>query len=127
MSDFIRYAFGKTSLGEVMVAASDRGVVAFEFVDDRNVTEELLSFAIYGHQGRLRPDGAVIASLVHKTSHRSAGWWVRYRAGLARHALRNPGVEFASRNRGRRDDELRSARCEIGHARRARRDCSDQY
>jgi hypothetical protein len=29
MSDFIRYAFGKTSLGDVMVAASDRGVVAF--------------------------------------------------------------------------------------------------
>ena len=42
MSDFIRYAFGKTSLGDVMVAASDRGVVALEFVDDRNVTEELL-------------------------------------------------------------------------------------
>src|SRR5882672_1636856 len=42
MSDFVRYAFGKTSLGDVMVAASDRGVVALEFVDDRNVTEELL-------------------------------------------------------------------------------------
>ena len=42
MSDFIRYAFGKTSFGDVMVAASDRGVVALEFVDDRNVTEELL-------------------------------------------------------------------------------------
>ena len=42
MSDFIRCAFGKTSLGDVMVAASDRGVVALEFVDDRNVTEELL-------------------------------------------------------------------------------------
>ena len=30
MSDVIRYAFGKTSLGDVMVAASGRGVVALE-------------------------------------------------------------------------------------------------
>ena len=40
MSDFIRYAFGKTSLGDVMVAASDKGVVALEFVDDREVAEK---------------------------------------------------------------------------------------
>src|SRR5258705_11853165 len=38
MSDFIRYAFGKTSLGEVMLAASDRGAVALEFLDERTVT-----------------------------------------------------------------------------------------
>jgi hypothetical protein len=30
MSDVIRYAFGKMSLGDVMVAASGRGVVALE-------------------------------------------------------------------------------------------------
>jgi AraC family transcriptional regulator, regulatory protein of adaptative response / methylated-DNA-[protein]-cysteine methyltransferase len=41
MSDVIRYAFGKTSLGDVLVAASDKGVVALEFVDDRGVAEEL--------------------------------------------------------------------------------------
>jgi AraC family transcriptional regulator, regulatory protein of adaptative response / methylated-DNA-[protein]-cysteine methyltransferase len=41
MSDVIRYAFGKTSLGDVMVAASDRGVVALEFVDDRDIAEEV--------------------------------------------------------------------------------------
>ena len=41
MSDVIRYAFGKTSLGDVLVAASDKGVVALEFVDDRDVVEEL--------------------------------------------------------------------------------------
>jgi AraC family transcriptional regulator of adaptative response/methylated-DNA-[protein]-cysteine methyltransferase len=41
MSDVIRYAFGKTSLGDVLVAASDKGVVALEFVDDRDVAEEL--------------------------------------------------------------------------------------
>jgi len=42
MSDVIRYAFGKTSLGDVLVATSDKGVVALEFVDDRGVSEELL-------------------------------------------------------------------------------------
>jgi AraC family transcriptional regulator of adaptative response/methylated-DNA-[protein]-cysteine methyltransferase len=42
MSDVIRYAFGKTSLGDVMVAASDKGVVALEFVEDRDVAEELI-------------------------------------------------------------------------------------
>jgi AraC family transcriptional regulator of adaptative response/methylated-DNA-[protein]-cysteine methyltransferase len=41
MIDVIRYAFGKTSLGDVLVAASDKGVVALEFVDDRDVAEEL--------------------------------------------------------------------------------------
>jgi AraC family transcriptional regulator of adaptative response/methylated-DNA-[protein]-cysteine methyltransferase len=42
MSYVIRYAFGKTSFGDVAVAASDKGVVALEFVDDRSVSEELL-------------------------------------------------------------------------------------
>ena len=42
MSDVIRYAFGKTSLGDVLVATSDKGVVALEFVDDHGVSEELL-------------------------------------------------------------------------------------
>ncbi|MDB5604336.1 MAG: cysteine methyltransferase [Bradyrhizobium sp.] len=41
MSDVIRYAFGKTSFGDVLVAASDKGVVALEFVDDSDVAEEL--------------------------------------------------------------------------------------
>jgi AraC family transcriptional regulator, regulatory protein of adaptative response / methylated-DNA-[protein]-cysteine methyltransferase len=42
MSDVIRYAFGKTPLGDVLVATSDKGVVALEFVDDHGVSEELL-------------------------------------------------------------------------------------
>jgi AraC family transcriptional regulator of adaptative response/methylated-DNA-[protein]-cysteine methyltransferase len=42
MSELIRYAFDKTFLGDAMVAASDKGVVAFEFVDDREVAEKLL-------------------------------------------------------------------------------------
>ena len=42
MNDIIRYAFGKTSLGEVMVAASERGVTALEFVADREIAEKSL-------------------------------------------------------------------------------------
>jgi AraC family transcriptional regulator, regulatory protein of adaptative response / methylated-DNA-[protein]-cysteine methyltransferase len=41
MSDVIRYAFGKMSLGDVMVAASGRGVAALKFVDDRGVAAKL--------------------------------------------------------------------------------------
>jgi AraC family transcriptional regulator of adaptative response/methylated-DNA-[protein]-cysteine methyltransferase len=48
MRDFIRYAFGKTSLGDVLVAASGKGVVALEFVEDRGVSEELLRSRIPG-------------------------------------------------------------------------------
>jgi AraC family transcriptional regulator of adaptative response/methylated-DNA-[protein]-cysteine methyltransferase len=42
MREIIRYAFGRTSLGDVMVVVSDRGVVALEFVDDREIAEEVL-------------------------------------------------------------------------------------
>jgi AraC family transcriptional regulator of adaptative response/methylated-DNA-[protein]-cysteine methyltransferase len=42
MNDIIRYAFGKTSLGEVLVAASERGVTALEFVADREIAEKSL-------------------------------------------------------------------------------------
>jgi AraC family transcriptional regulator, regulatory protein of adaptative response / methylated-DNA-[protein]-cysteine methyltransferase len=42
MREIIRYAFGKTSVGDVMVAVSNRGVVALEFVDDREIAEESL-------------------------------------------------------------------------------------
>jgi AraC family transcriptional regulator, regulatory protein of adaptative response / methylated-DNA-[protein]-cysteine methyltransferase len=42
MNDIIRYAFGKTSLGEVMVAASERGVTALEFIADREIAEKSL-------------------------------------------------------------------------------------
>jgi AraC family transcriptional regulator, regulatory protein of adaptative response / methylated-DNA-[protein]-cysteine methyltransferase len=42
MREVIRYAFGRTSLGDVMVVVSDRGVVALEFVDDREIAEEAL-------------------------------------------------------------------------------------
>src|ERR1700682_1512912 len=52
MSDVIRYAFGKTSLGDVLVATSDKGVVALEFVGDRGVSEVFLHPRI--------PDAAVV-------------------------------------------------------------------
>jgi AraC family transcriptional regulator of adaptative response/methylated-DNA-[protein]-cysteine methyltransferase len=42
MSDIIRYAFGETSLGDVMVAASDKGVVALEFIGSREVAGKML-------------------------------------------------------------------------------------
>jgi AraC family transcriptional regulator of adaptative response/methylated-DNA-[protein]-cysteine methyltransferase len=42
MNDIIRYAFGKTSLGDVMVAASERGVTALEFIADREIAEKSL-------------------------------------------------------------------------------------
>jgi AraC family transcriptional regulator, regulatory protein of adaptative response / methylated-DNA-[protein]-cysteine methyltransferase len=42
MNDIIGYAFGKTSLGEVMVAASERGVTALEFIADREIAEKSL-------------------------------------------------------------------------------------
>jgi AraC family transcriptional regulator, regulatory protein of adaptative response / methylated-DNA-[protein]-cysteine methyltransferase len=42
MNDIIRYAFGKTSLGDVMVAASERGVTALEFIADRKIAERSL-------------------------------------------------------------------------------------
>lgn len=42
MRDVIRYAFSETSLGDVMVAASDSGVVTLEFVEDRGVAEEVV-------------------------------------------------------------------------------------
>jgi AraC family transcriptional regulator, regulatory protein of adaptative response / methylated-DNA-[protein]-cysteine methyltransferase len=35
MTERIRYAWGQSTLGEFLAAASDRGLVAFEFADDR--------------------------------------------------------------------------------------------
>ena len=35
MPEKIRYMWGSSSLGDFVVAASDRGLVAFEFSDDR--------------------------------------------------------------------------------------------
>ena len=66
MSDVIRYAFGKTSLGDVLVATSDKGVVALEFVDDHGVSEELLRSRISDADFVLDEEalpGAVRASL----------------------------------------------------------------
>jgi AraC family transcriptional regulator of adaptative response/methylated-DNA-[protein]-cysteine methyltransferase len=42
MREVIRYAFDETSLGNILVAASKKGVVALEFVNDRNMAEEWL-------------------------------------------------------------------------------------
>jgi AraC family transcriptional regulator, regulatory protein of adaptative response / methylated-DNA-[protein]-cysteine methyltransferase len=43
VSDVIRYAFSDTSLGDVMVAASDKGVVTLEFVEDCSIAEEAIN------------------------------------------------------------------------------------
>lgn len=42
MSEIIRYAFGQNSLGDFLVAASDRGLVAFEFGERREVLVDTL-------------------------------------------------------------------------------------
>ncbi len=42
MPERIRYAWGESSLGQVIVAASDEGLVAFEFADDRAVVLQAL-------------------------------------------------------------------------------------
>lgn len=36
MPERIRYAFGQSSLGDFIAAASEHGLVAFEFTDDRS-------------------------------------------------------------------------------------------
>src|ERR1700755_60363 len=42
MNDIIRYAFGNTSLGDAMVAVSERGVTALAFIADRETAEKSL-------------------------------------------------------------------------------------
>src|SRR5690348_17301720 len=42
MSERIRYAWGRSSLGEFIAAASDHGLVAFEFGDRRGAMMEAL-------------------------------------------------------------------------------------
>jgi AraC family transcriptional regulator of adaptative response/methylated-DNA-[protein]-cysteine methyltransferase len=42
MPDHIRYAWSMSSLGDVLVAVSDRGLVAFEFSDQRPATLDVL-------------------------------------------------------------------------------------
>lgn len=42
MTEHIRYAFGESSLGDFVAAASDNGLVAFEFVEARGDAERAL-------------------------------------------------------------------------------------
>ena len=42
MRDTIRFAWGTSSLGDVMVAVSDKGLVALEFSSNRSATEDAL-------------------------------------------------------------------------------------
>src|SRR6201990_1110485 len=53
MNDIIRYAFGNTSLGDAMVAVSERGVTALAFIADRET-------AAQSHQSRFM-DAEIVA------------------------------------------------------------------
>ena len=48
MSEHIRYAWGRSSLGEFIAAVSGRGLVAFEFADSRAVVLNALRARLAG-------------------------------------------------------------------------------
>ena len=62
MSETIRYAWGESSLGEILVAASDRGLVAVAFADQRDQALAELERDIQG--ARLMQDATGLASAV---------------------------------------------------------------
>lgn len=64
MPEILRYAWGRSSLGEFVVVTSDRGVVAFEFVDRRDVVLEALRTRFAA--AVLEPEGEKLSELVAK-------------------------------------------------------------
>jgi AraC family transcriptional regulator of adaptative response/methylated-DNA-[protein]-cysteine methyltransferase len=64
MSEHIRYAWGCSSLGDFLAAASDRGLVAFEFVDERGAILEALH-SRFPH-AVIEEDGAALADTAEK-------------------------------------------------------------
>jgi AraC family transcriptional regulator of adaptative response/methylated-DNA-[protein]-cysteine methyltransferase len=64
MSDKIRYVWGSSSLGEFIVAASGKGLVAFEFSDDRMGMIKALQKRFPG--ATIEPDIAAPSTIVRK-------------------------------------------------------------
>jgi AraC family transcriptional regulator, regulatory protein of adaptative response / methylated-DNA-[protein]-cysteine methyltransferase len=59
MREIIRFAWGSSSLGDFMVAMSDKGLVAVEFSSDHSATEDVLRIRfpdadVVGSEGGLR-------------------------------------------------------------------------
>ncbi len=65
MQEMIRFAWGTSSLGDVMVAVSDRGIVAIEFGDQRPAVEQALRARFPEAVVHERPDE--LAPIVAKT------------------------------------------------------------
>jgi AraC family transcriptional regulator of adaptative response/methylated-DNA-[protein]-cysteine methyltransferase len=57
MSDHIRYAWGRSSLGEFIAAVSERGLVAFEFADSRAAVFHALRARLAGSVFEEDPNG----------------------------------------------------------------------
>ena len=64
MTEIIRYAWGKSSLGDFIVAASDKGVVAFEFAHPLDCAECELGDRLPG--ATIVRDDEALAELVSK-------------------------------------------------------------
>jgi AraC family transcriptional regulator, regulatory protein of adaptative response / methylated-DNA-[protein]-cysteine methyltransferase len=67
MSDKISFAWATSSLGDFMVAASDKGVVAFEFSDDRTSMTKALRERFPG--AKLESDEAGLSTTVRQLQH----------------------------------------------------------
>jgi AraC family transcriptional regulator of adaptative response/methylated-DNA-[protein]-cysteine methyltransferase len=62
MSEILRYTWGDSSLGDFLVAASEKGVVAFEFVDRRDAAMDALRIRF--PDAVLEADGKALSELV---------------------------------------------------------------
>ncbi len=77
MSEHIRYAFGRNSLGDFIAAASDRGLVAFEFGDRPTSLLDALRLrfpdaCVEQDNARLAATIEELAAVVEHPDHRSA-------------------------------------------------------
>ena len=64
MSEHIRYAWGESSLGSFLAAASERGLVAFEFADDHAACLDALRARF--SDANVDEDAAGLADVVNK-------------------------------------------------------------
>jgi AraC family transcriptional regulator, regulatory protein of adaptative response / methylated-DNA-[protein]-cysteine methyltransferase len=67
MSEHIRYAWGESSLGSFLAAASDRGLVAFEFADDHAARLDTLRARF--PDANQNEDAAGLADVVSKLAY----------------------------------------------------------
>jgi AraC family transcriptional regulator of adaptative response/methylated-DNA-[protein]-cysteine methyltransferase len=76
MVEHVRYAMGRSSLGDLIAAASDRGLVAFEFADERTAALEALHTRL--PDASLEEDGAglseTMATLGEVVDHPERPW-----------------------------------------------------